>query len=67
MVTKKGLEWESAMKEWNQRCGVALEKVEEIEVERLKSLLGEGWEVDCLPIFADSDLSSDHEPQSVNG
>ena len=61
VVTKKGLEWKNAMKEWNQRCGFALEKVEEIGVERLRSLLREGWEVDCLPIFADSNLSNDDD------
>ena len=60
-VTKRGLEWKNAMKEWNQRCDAALEKVEEIGPERLKSLLGEGWEVDCLPIFADFDLSNDDD------
>ena len=39
VATKKGLEWESAMKKWNQRCGIALRMVEEIGPERLKSLL----------------------------
>ena len=58
-VTKRVLEWKIAMNEWNQRCEAALEKVEEIGPERLKSLLGEGWEVECLPIFADFDLSHD--------
>lgn len=61
VVEKKRWEWDNAMRKWNQRCGVALEKVEEIGVERLTGLLGEGWEVNCLPIFADSDLSNDHE------
>ena len=59
-MTKRGLAWEKAMREWNQRCGFALEKVEEIGVERLTSLLGKGWEVDYLPVFADLDLSNDH-------
>ena len=57
-VTKGELEWKNAMKEWRQRCGLALEKVEEIGPERFNNLLGEGWEVDCLPLLADSDLSN---------
>lgn len=44
VVKKKGSEWENAMKEWKQRCGVALKAVEGIGLEKLKGLLGEGWE-----------------------
>lgn len=44
IVKKKGSEWENAMKEWKQRCGVALKTVEGVGFERLKGLLGERWE-----------------------
>lgn len=44
VVKKKGSEWEHAMKEWKHRCAIALRAVEEIGFEKLKGLLGEGWE-----------------------
>lgn len=44
VVQKTGMEWENAVKEWNQRCVVALKEVEQIGVEKLRGLLGEGWE-----------------------
>lgn len=43
-VEKTGLEWSKAMEEWKQRCGVALKTVEKIGIEKLRGLLGEGWE-----------------------
>lgn len=44
VVMKKGTEWADSMKDWKQRCGVALKAVEEIGLEKLGGLLGEGWE-----------------------
>ncbi|CAF9943153.1 MAG: hypothetical protein ALECFALPRED_010708 [Alectoria fallacina] len=44
VVKKMGMEWENQMKEWKQRCGVALKAIEEIGFEKLRGLLGEGWE-----------------------
>ncbi|KAF6217412.1 hypothetical protein HO133_006928 [Letharia lupina] len=44
VVKKTGMEWENAMKEWKQRCEVAWKTVEEIGIEKLRGLLGEGWE-----------------------
>ena len=44
VVKKQGGEWENAMKEWEKRCAVANQKVEEIGVEKLRGLLGDEWE-----------------------
>ena len=44
IVKKMGMEWESAMKEWRQRCEIAFKAVEEIGFKQLKGLLGEKWE-----------------------
>lgn len=44
VVKKMGMEWENKMKEWKQRCGVALKVVEAIGFEKLRGFLGEGWE-----------------------
>ena len=44
VVTKRGMEWENAMKEWDKRCGSAITKVEEIGVEKVRGLLGNEWE-----------------------
>ena len=44
IVKKMGMEWESAMKEWRQRCEIAFKAVEKIGFEKLKRLLGEKWE-----------------------
>ena len=44
VVEKTDGEWENAMKEWRHRCGVALEAIEDIGIERLKGLIGEEWE-----------------------
>lgn len=44
VVQKNGWEWERAMKDWKQRCGAALKAVEDIGFEKLRGLLGEGWE-----------------------
>ena len=44
VVRKTDMEWEIAMKKWRQRCGVALKAIEKIGPEKLRGLLGEGWE-----------------------
>lgn len=44
VVRKTDMEWEIAMKVWKQRCGVALKAIEEVGSEKLRGLLGEGWE-----------------------
>ena len=44
VVTKRGMEWENAMKEWDKRCGFAIAKVEEIGVEKVRELLGDELE-----------------------
>lgn len=44
VVKKRGMEWENAMIEWKKRCGVALKVVEDIGTDKLRGLLGEGWE-----------------------
>lgn len=43
IVKKTWTEWENAMKEWKERCEVAVEMFKEIGFEKLKRLLGEGW------------------------
>ena len=44
VVTKTGMEWEHNMKEWKQRCEVAVKAVEDIGLDKLRELLGSGWE-----------------------
>ena len=44
VVQKTELEWEKAMKEWKQRCAVAIKAIEDIGLEKLRTLLGQGWE-----------------------
>ncbi|KAK4695494.1 hypothetical protein P7C71_g2268, partial [Lecanoromycetidae sp. Uapishka_2] len=44
VVTKTEMEWGNAIKDWNQRCGVALKAIEQIGSEKLRGLFGEGWE-----------------------
>lgn len=44
IVTKTGMQWEHNMKEWKQRCKVAVKAVEDIGLDKLSELLGKGWE-----------------------
>lgn len=44
VVKKTDMEWENSVKEWRQRCVVALKAIEDIGFEKLRGLLGDGWE-----------------------
>ncbi len=44
VVEKTGAEWENAMRAWRRRCRWAVSTVEHVGVEKVRGVLGEGWE-----------------------